>query len=190
MKFGGILGVIIAITVVLNSKGQDLVPLSLGNYWVYEEVTFVNGEEQSPDTITNSVISKHRINNIDWYYIYEFKGYFTVRNTLNGHVELDSFRVNWQGLFQEKYIFRKPKGHIQKYMYNEDTEVVIAKKTTKVKVPKGKFKAYKYDLISLVPERYVVSEFYIVPGIGIVYQVWTEGNKIIEHRLLDYHLSP
>ncbi len=168
------------------SFAQELIPLKTNNEWVYEAVTFVNDEEVSRDTVTNKVLFSEIINDKNWFYIDEFGFHFTVRNTSEGQVELDSFQVDNKGQFLETLVFKNPSSKIQTYKIYYDNEVTVDNKVTKVTTAAGTFKTYRYVIKSVGSTNYHVENF-ISPGVGIIRNNWTEGNQLIQYNLISYH---
>ncbi|MBT29560.1 MAG: hypothetical protein CMO01_07845 [Thalassobius sp.] len=170
-------------------KAQDLIPLKKDNYWVYEQKTiYYNGSEEI-DTITNSIKEVLNFNDQDWYVLNEFGDDFTVRNTTEGQVELDTFSTDQNGKYQEILFYKKPdQTQDLEYITYEVNHIKVYKDVEKIKTPIGKFKCHKYEIVTEdVPDEKI--ETYISVGTGIIYQKWTQKDAIVISTLIDFKIK-
>ncbi|UZR98151.1 hypothetical protein [Chondrinema litorale] len=181
---------IVLVMLVSNSlKAQDLIPLKLDNYWVYEQKTIYYDGSEEIDTITNSIKEVLKFNNQDWYVLNEFGDDFTVRNTAEGQVELDTFATDQKGNYEEILFYKKPdKTQDLEYITYEVNHIKVYKGVEKIKTPVGKFKCHKYEIITEdMPNEKI--ETYISVGTGIIYQKWTQKDAIVFSTLIDFKIK-
>lgn len=182
--------ILILFTVFSNrSFSQTLVPLEIGNQWVYEQITIASGSVVSTDTITNEIKGSVVLNGKKWFIINEFGDDFMIRNTRKGQLELDTFNTNNKGKYVEVLIFRKPKRkESQEYMVFETNQVKIDKESQTITTSIKDFECYRYQITTLDSNGDQIETF-IAPSIGIIYQNWVNGNQQIQSRLIDYRIN-
>ncbi len=172
-------------------QAQDIIPLDLGNYWIYKEETYRSDSLVSIDTTLNSVTKRIKINNKSFYVLNEFGSEFFVRNTKEGQVEVDTFNIDSTGKYLETLFWKNPQnGEDISYVAYEENHIHIDKDHIIYSTVIGDFKCYKY---TLTIEEQDENDFKVItffsPGIGLVYEDCIFDGKHILSELIEYHVK-
>lgn len=170
-----------------DMQAQAIIPLHVGNHWVYEKASFHAGSVIARDTVTNSVNNSVQVAGNTWYVIQEFGDEFLIRNTPEGQVELDTLAVNAIGDYTEVLMFRFPRRKPFTYRVYDLNLVTVDSKKHKVKNPDQTFRCYRYEIVPIDSEVEKI-EVFIHPGIGIISHKRTTGEQEETHTLLEYTL--
>lgn len=167
---------------------QSLIPLDLGNQWVYHRELLKDGAVVERDTLRNWIDISFDIQGKEYYSLHEFGDVFVVRNTRKGQFEIDTLSRGEDGKFLEVMMFRKPhKKKVIEYQTFGDDRVKVYPKKERIQSIAGDFDCIKYEILpGNNPDRKI--ETYVAPGIGIVFQKWKQGDKEVVHRLIAYRL--
>ncbi|MDW3646396.1 MAG: hypothetical protein R8P61_05025 [Bacteroidia bacterium] len=167
---------------------QSLIPLDLGNQWVYHRELLKDGEVIERDTVRNWIDISFDIAGKEYYSLHEFGDVFVVRNSRKGQFEIDTLSRGEDGKFLEVMMFRKPhkKKVIEYQTFGEDRVKVYPTKE-RIQSIAGDFDCIKYEILpGNNPDRKI--ETYVAPGIGIVFQKWKQGDKEVVHRMIAFRL--
>ncbi|MEM6801319.1 MAG: hypothetical protein AAF696_07930 [Bacteroidota bacterium] len=169
---------------------QELIPLSLGNQWMYERLMIENGEVVEKDTVVNWIDISFEVQGKEYYSLNEFGNQFLVRNTAKGQYEIDTLQRAEDGKFLEILMFRKAhKKKVLEYQTfgTDKVKVFPQDQTESISSIQGDFLCIKYEIYPAeIAERKITT--FIHPGLGIVHQEWLQKDRKVVHKLIDYRV--
>lgn len=182
-----LIGILTFISLTLHA--QNLIPLKVGNYWKYKQITSVSDSIISIDTVVNSVKKRISLNGKDWFILNEFGDDFVVRNSKLGQVEIDTLSKDIYGKFKETVMFKNPNElKTLSYIVYDVNYIEVDKTPILINTIIGDFKSFKYTIL-IEDEIDEKIETYISPKIGIIYQDWSIGKKHVRCKLVDYKIN-
>lgn len=171
-------------------NSQELIPLKQGNSWKYSAVKTVNGNTEETDTVISVVGQPVVYNNKQWFHLNELGDEYIVRNDENGQYELDTLNTNENSDFAEVLMFKNPKGLKENSYFAYDIiKVTVDADTHLIKTSIGDFTCIKYTLIPQEAGDGEVIEFYIAPGVGVIFHKWITAEWIKTRLLVEYTLK-
>ncbi len=173
----------------LHLTAQELIPLKLGNYWIYKETTYKSDTIVSIDTTLNNVSKKLKLNNKQCYALNEFDNEFFVYNTKDGQTDIDTFNVEPNGNFAEALFYKNPEDIAgSSYTVYNVNNIHVDEKPVMINTITGDFKCYKYTLTVDDDDEYKIVTF-LCPGIGIIYEEFYFDHEHIKSELIEYHIK-
>ncbi len=176
----------------------ELIPLAVGNEWVYEKT----GDGGSP-VYTERVIGSILRNGQSWFLVRggedpgqrdsdEDWEYWT-GNTAEGNADVEYSIANetMQGVFSEPFVyFRYPVGAGETYQLDDDlTEIQVVAVDARVTVPAGEFECILYqERLADTPDDEYMGSWWVCPGVGVVRSEWIHEGEVTVDVLRSYEL--
>lgn len=185
------------------SKSKEIMPLALGNFWVYQQLYYDSNGNLTDSEIDTLLVKRQ--------FTYNGKVYFSfdeydeehqdegLRNADGGLYQLNYDYDN--ETFSEDLMFKYPAKTGDVFMINEEEVKVISTNAT-ISVPKGSFSCYHYKIESeYIDEddpsysRKIIENLYMAPGVGMVkYEIirnYFNGDLYRKYylNLMDYKLN-
>jgi len=162
-----------------TSSSKDLIPLDLGNRWVYLKTTKDdNGTVIGHSEAQSRVVGVHHFSDEEWYCLDEFGFGVWTKNATEGHLEADvTFDKGTSLLAVDKtdLFFKYPAKVGDSWKLNtgepdglesrDEQTIKVAKVDHPTIVPAGEFSCVVYELVEFGAAS---TRFYVAPGTGIV----------------------
>lgn len=170
-----------------HAFSQDLIPLTENNQWMYERYIVESGKEIT-DTVQFLVDKPVIVNGKEWFPSYNVGSWLMLRNTPEGHYELDSAEVDAFGNFRQFMVYKNPqKNKTLHYKLRNGGVVSVTDQLYPIETAIGTFDCYKYSINYRVKEEYRI-DTYVSPGVGMVFSDIEISGHLVQMKLIRYRI--
>ena len=162
---------------VSSTEGDEIVPLKIGNQWVYENISYDTLGQLITTVLDTVTIAKDTtMSGEQWFRLVGSVGYsFDVTNRANGY----NYFFNG-AILQYKYPVALNERY-QTFVATPNDTMVVSSLNALTSTPLGTFTAYKYD--RYVPGRASIRQTsWVMPNQGIIKEELYAPNGVVVSR--------